>query len=162
LRGGAGYLWSASSDGSGRGYLRMVAIDASALATGTSVPSRPQPATNPVEAKPAEAKLIETKPIETKPAEAKPVETRPVEAPPAPATKWAAPTRAWSTPGAAVLVLAARAVLAVALAMWLRRREAAESEVYETARAHLRARIGQGQAMAREASARLTVFGSLK
>jgi hypothetical protein len=82
----------------------------------------------------------------------------------------------WKADGA-VIVLTLLAVLAVGLAMWLRRKEAQESEVYASARAHLRARMGQGQAMAREAgvrvahavasahgeaAARLTVFGTLK
>jgi hypothetical protein len=256
LSGGAGYLWSASTDGSGRGHLRLVAVDASALGTGpsTTSPSRPQPAAapKPVEAKPAEAKLIETKPVEIKPVEPKPVEpkpiapklaeakppeaarieTKPTEAAPispkpvkvrteAPAAPPAAPAvakpahsgkdearlatgsienvrvvparleqvapppvpnpsasgRPGSKADAAVIVLMLLAVLAVGLAMWLRRKEAHESEVYASARAHLRARMGQGQAMAREAgvrvahvvatahgeaAARLTVFGTLK
>jgi hypothetical protein len=239
LSGGAGYLWSAGVDGSGRGYLRFVAIDASALATGTATPapSRPQPVAKPVETKPAEAKLIEPKPAEVRPAESARIETKPAEAVPtppkpvkvrteapapqpaaakpeskpetkpeahrsskdearlatgsiekvrvvqalvernapvAPARNPGPPSRAWSKADMAIIVLAVLALIAVGLAMWLRRKE---SELNETARAQLRARLGQGQAMAREAgvrvahavaaahneaAARLTVFGTLR
>jgi hypothetical protein len=238
LSGGAGYLWSASADGSGRGYLRLVAIDASALASGTATPSRPQPATKPVETKPTETKPVEVKPIDTKPIETRPAEARPAAAAPAlpkpvkvrteaptpvpavakpepkpearrgnkdearlatgsiekvrvvqalvapnepaaaaPAPNRSAPYRAWPKADGAVIVLMLLAIIAVGLAMWLRRKEAQESELHETARAQLRARIGQGQALAREAgvrvahavasahseaAARLTVFGTLK
>jgi hypothetical protein len=61
LGGGAGYLWSASSDDSGRGHLRFLEVDASALAPpkASKPPSTPQPAPAAVEtekpvAKPAE------------------------------------------------------------------------------------------------------------
>jgi hypothetical protein len=61
LGGGAGYLWSASSDDSGRGHLRFLEVDAAALAPpkASKPPSTPQPAPAAVEtekpvAKPAE------------------------------------------------------------------------------------------------------------
>ena len=61
LGGGAGYLWSASSDYSGRGHLRFLEVDASALAPpkASKPPLTPQPAPAAVDtekpaAKPAE------------------------------------------------------------------------------------------------------------
>jgi hypothetical protein len=59
LGGGAGYLWSASSDDNGRGHLRFLQIDASALAP--TKPSKPPPAPQP-------APAVETEKPAAKPA----------------------------------------------------------------------------------------------
>lgn len=64
LGGGAGYLWSASADDSGRGHLRFLEVDASALAPSkaSKPPPTPQPAPAAVEMEPPAAKPAEKPP----------------------------------------------------------------------------------------------------
>jgi hypothetical protein len=99
LAGGAGYLWSASSGDSGRGHLRFLEIDASALAPGkaSKPPSPPQPAPATVETEKPAAKLpkVNAERPAAEPPRSVAEPTRPVAEPTRVATE---PTRAVAEP----------------------------------------------------------------
>jgi hypothetical protein len=66
-----------------------------------------------------------------------------------------ASARRWSAADVTVAVLALLALASAYLARHIRRRQTSETTLHATARAQLRSRLGQGQALAREAGSRV-------